>query len=114
MKLSLEEAQDKRKLNRTISLIKAQIEYILWLLSNTTSNAGTVISTGSGGTGNVPVVSSLPPIPTVYGSYQMVFWTSSAGGTGDDQPWWTYYGYSRWYPSKFSTLSGAPGEVEIP
>jgi len=38
MKLSLEEAQDKRKLGRTISLIKAQIEYILWLLSNTTSN----------------------------------------------------------------------------
>lgn len=41
MKLSLEEAQDKRKLGRTISLIKAQIEYILWLLSNTTTGGST-------------------------------------------------------------------------
>lgn len=105
MKLSLRELQETRTLRNTISTLKTQIEYILWLLANTTSNtASTVVGSGF----SVEVVETLPAIPTT--GYQMVFWTSVGAGVGDDQTWEAYPGQSRWYPcQKPTTLSGAPG-----
>ena len=105
MKLTLKELQEARTLRNTIATIKTQIEYILWLLANTTSNAASSVSTGSGF--SVDEVETLPAIPTT--GYSMVFWTSVGAGTGDDQTWEAYPGQARWYPcQKPTTLSGAP------
>ena len=43
----MKELQEARTLRNTIATIKTQIEYILWLLANTTSNTS---STSGGGT----------------------------------------------------------------
>lgn len=71
-------------------------------------------STDSSETNNgrfsVPVVETLPAVPVGANVLQIVFWTSEGDGTGDDQPWWTYTGLTRWYPMTYSTLDGTPGE----
>lgn len=73
---------------------------------------------GSRGSGNmvIPIVATLPPIPTrpqgetikkIY-----VFWGDSstiAGGTGDAQIWVCVPGDTRYYPlEKFTSKSGVP------
>ena len=84
--------------------MKSQIEYILWLLSNTTSTNGAGSSSSSF---SVDIVESLPALPDP--GYRMVFWTSAGAGTGDDQTWEAHAGQTRWYPcQKPTTLSGVP------
>lgn len=107
MRKRLQQSQQERANRDNIRVLGGWIELIFWML-NSLGASQPISGGGSGVFTDVPTVLSLPPIPTTPGTFRMVFWTSANGGTGDNQPWWTYYGYNRWYPMKFSTLSGIP------
>ena len=58
----------------------------------------------------IDIVETLPAIPTSIERY--VFWTSTGGGTGDDQIWVAYPGQERWAPTqRLTALVGTPGGV---
>jgi hypothetical protein len=60
-----------------------------------------------------PTVETLPAVPTASETFQMVYWTSAGGGTGDNQVWWTRTDLTRWYPLTYGTLNGTPGAEEL-
>jgi hypothetical protein len=74
-----------------------------------------ISATGGWGTaGNtIPVVKTLPAIPTGRSAgHQVVFWASAetlTDATGDDQVWETWGGEAEWYPQwKYTDRSGVP------
>ena len=55
----------------------------------------------------IETVLTLPAIPT--SGCRMVFWTSTGGGTGDNQVWMAYAGQTAYTPmQKYTTKSGVP------
>lgn len=55
----------------------------------------------------VPIVSVLPPIPSV--GMAEVFWIGPPNGTGDNQVWRAYAGQTKWTPTQYySLLDGTP------
>jgi hypothetical protein len=104
----------KKDVERTLRMLEQRTADLPTRLRGGGSGGGAGESEDTSGRLIVPIVETLPAVPTAAARMQLVYWTSDGAGTGDDGIWYTYTGMTRWYPlGHYTTLDGTPGAEEL-